>query len=59
MRNTPSKLKTLIVREDGQDMVEYALLAAFVALMAAAILVQISSELATIYNNILSYLQAT
>jgi len=52
------QLRLVVAREDGQDVVEYALLAAFVALIAAAVLVQISDELATIFNQILGYLQA-
>jgi len=59
MRRLMSKMKGLLVNEEGQDIVEYALLAAFIAIVAAAILVSIGDELQTIYNNILAALQGS
>lgn len=58
MNKMLSEFRALLTQEDGQDMVEYALLAAFVALIAAAILVEIAEQLQTIYNSILGFLRA-
>jgi Flp pilus assembly pilin Flp len=47
-------VKNLIVRfareDEGQDMIEYALLAAFVSIIAATIIKSIGPDLTTIYN---------
>lgn len=53
MRRLMSKMRGLFVEEEGQDIVEYALLAAFIAIVAATILVSIGGQLKTIYNEIL------
>ena len=45
------------LREDkGQDMVEYALLAAFISIVAILILEKIGPAVSTIYQNILDAL---
>lgn len=48
------KIKSLIVRliqdEKGQDMVEYALLAGFIAVAAGAILPGVSSDISVIFS---------
>ena len=44
--------------EEGQDIIEYGLLAAFIAIVVAAILTLFAPELETIYNAILTQLQA-
>ncbi len=38
--------------EDGQDLVEYALLMAFIALAAVAVLTSVSTQVSTLWNNI-------
>jgi pilus assembly protein Flp/PilA len=47
-------VKNLIVRfareDEGQDMIEYALLAAFVSIIAATIIQSIGGDLTTIFN---------
>ena len=52
------KLKQLIVRlmndEKGQDMVEYALLAGFIAVAAGAILPAVSTDISTIFSRMAS-----
>src|SRR5215217_7131224 len=49
-------VKNLIGRfvreEDGQDIIEYALLAAFVSIVAATIIETIGSDVKTIYTNV-------
>ena len=46
-----------IVREDrGQDLVEYALLAGFIAVAAGALLPGISSSISTIFSRMASVL---
>ena len=46
-------LFTRFVREDdGQDIIEYALLAAFVSIVAATIIQTIGGDLTTIYTNV-------
>ena len=57
MKRLMTKMKGLLVQEEGQDIVEYALLAAFIAIVAAAILVSIGDELQIIYNDILAALK--
>jgi Flp pilus assembly pilin Flp len=51
-----SVLKALWREEDGQDMVEYALLLAFIALAAVTILSQTSGSLNKLWNSISSTL---
>ena len=51
-----SKMKGLIVEEEGQDIVEYALLAAFIAIVAVAILVQMAPLIQGIYQRVLDAL---
>jgi pilus assembly protein Flp/PilA len=46
-------LFTRFVREDdGQDIIEYALLAAFVSIVAATIIQTIGVDITTIYTNV-------
>lgn len=47
-----SALKTFWQEEDGQDLVEYALLLAFIALAAVAILSSVQSNIKTLWNDI-------
>ena len=47
-----SALKTFWREEDGQDMVEYALLLAFVALAAVAVLGNVGTTLKGIWSTI-------
>ena len=47
------KLIARFIREDeGQDVIEYALLAAFVAIVAATIIKSIGPDLTTIFTNV-------
>jgi len=52
------KIKSLIVRlmqdEKGQDMVEYALLAGFIAVAAGAILPGVSTDISIIFSKMAS-----
>jgi Flp pilus assembly pilin Flp len=45
-------------REDGQDVVEYALLMAFVCLAGAAFFVSMRGETSTIWQNVNTHLAA-
>ena len=46
-------LITRFVREDdGQDVIEYALLAAFLVVVVATIISTVGTDLVTIYNNV-------
>ena len=53
-----NKFKSLIVRliqdEKGQDMVEYALLAGFIAVAAGAILPTVSQDISIIFSKMAS-----
>ena len=51
-----SNLKAFWQEEDGQDMVEYALLLAFVALAAVAVLSTVKSNISTVWGSISSTL---
>lgn len=52
------RLKNLIEEQKGQDLVEYALLAGFVAVAAGALLPAISSSISTIFSRMSSVLTA-
>jgi pilus assembly protein Flp/PilA len=51
-----SVVKNLISRfvreEEGQDIIEYALLAAFVSIIAATVIQTIGTDVKTIYDNV-------
>jgi Flp pilus assembly pilin Flp len=51
-----SKMKGLVVEEEGQDIVEYALLAAFIAIVAVAILIEMAPLIQGIYERVLEAL---
>jgi pilus assembly protein Flp/PilA len=53
------KLQTLMAREEGQDLVEYALVVALVAFGATAALKTLGSGLATAFNNISTTLSSS
>lgn len=53
-----SALQRFLDDEEGQDIIEYGLLAAFIAIVAAAILFLFSTPLKAIYQRILDYLGA-
>jgi pilus assembly protein Flp/PilA len=52
------KLRTLAEDEEGQDLVEYALLAGFVAVAAGALLPAISTSISNIFSRMGSVLSA-
>ena len=52
------RLRRLIEEKEGQDLVEYALLAGFVAVAAGALLPAISSSISTIFSRMGSVLSA-
>lgn len=56
MRRFLSKIKGLVVEDEGQDIVEYALLAAFIAIVAVAILIQMAPLIQGIYQRVLDAL---
>ena len=53
-----SRLKLLADDAEGQDLVEYALLAGFVAVAAGALLPGISTSISTIFSRMASVLTA-
>jgi pilus assembly protein Flp/PilA len=52
------RLRGLIDEQEGQDLVEYALLAGFVAVAAGALLPAISTSISTIFSRMGSVLTA-
>ena len=56
MKKFLAKMRGFIVEEEGQDIVEYALLAAFIAIVAVAILIQIAPLIQGIYQRVLDAL---
>lgn len=56
MSNLQRLLARLIRNNKGQDMVEYALLAGFIAVAAGALLPNISGSISTIFSRLGSYL---
>jgi pilus assembly protein Flp/PilA len=50
-------LKNFIVREEGQDLVEYALLAALLSVVSITILTTLGGSIASVWNRINAALQ--
>jgi Flp pilus assembly pilin Flp len=50
-RNVSRLLECFVEQEDGQDLVEYALLAAFVATAGMLVLLNLSSDIANVYSS--------
>jgi Flp pilus assembly pilin Flp len=46
------KIQMILNREEGQDLIEYALLVGFISLAAVAAISGISAELKSIYSSI-------
>jgi len=59
MLKTYLKLQALMNREEGQDLVEYALVVALIAFGAVAAMKGLSSEINTAFNVISSDLQTS
>ena len=53
------KMQTLMAREEGQDLVEYALVVALIAFGAVAAMQGLSSEINTAFKTISSDLQTS
>jgi len=51
-------LKRFVREEEGQDLIEYALLAGFISLVAVAAITQVGVGVNGVYNNINSQVQA-
>lgn len=56
--NIVSAVRNFIRDEEGQDIIEYGLLAAFIAIVAAVLLVLFKNPIQSIYQRILDYLNA-
>ena len=56
MRGLFPGLRGLVTEEQGQDIVEYALLSAFIAIVAAVILIQMAPMIQGIYQRLLDFL---
>ena len=61
--NQQTKLQALIAtlneREEGQDMVEYALLAALISIVAIAIILLVGPYLDNLFNDVVNALKTT
>ena len=53
-----AKMKRLFRNEEGQDMIEYALLAAFISIVAIVAIKAIGPLVLAIYNNVVTALTA-
>ena len=51
-------LKRLIRDDEAQDMIEYALLAGFISLVAVTAITQISNGVANVYGNLNTQVQS-
>lgn len=58
MNTLISTMQNFIRDEEGQDIIEYGLLAAFIAIVAAVLLVFFKDPINNIYLRILQYLNA-
>jgi len=45
-------ISRFVREEEGQDIIEYALLAAFVSIVAATVIKTVGSDVLSIYNNV-------
>jgi Flp pilus assembly pilin Flp len=48
------RIHVIAIEDRGQDMVEYALLAGFIAVAAGAVLPSISADISTIFSKMIS-----
>lgn len=53
-----SRFKRFAVETHGQDLIEYALMAGFVAVAAAAIMPNVASSISTIFSQVISVLSS-
>ena len=57
------QLRTLVMslfdREEGQDMIEYALLAALIAIAAIAVIILVGPELKNLFQDVVNGLKKT
>lgn len=58
MNTITTSMRNFIRDEEGQDIIEYGLLAAFIAIVAAVMLVYFKDPINNIYLRILQYLNA-
>lgn len=58
MKTAIATMQKFILDEEGQDIIEYGLLAAFIAIVAAVLLVLFKDPISNIYTRILEYLNA-
>ncbi len=58
MSKITSVLQSFLRDEEGQDIIEYGLLAAFIAIAVATLLASFSGELKIIYQKVLTALTA-
>lgn len=58
MSKIVSALHSFLQDEEGQDIIEYGLLAAFIAVVAAVLIIQFRDPIQSIYQSILTQLQA-
>lgn len=58
MSNIAKAVKNFVRAEEGQDIIEYGLLAAFIAIVAAVLLVLFDDPIRAIYQAILNALNA-
>ncbi len=56
MNKITTAISNFLRDEEGQDIIEYGLLAAFIAIVAAGLLFLFKEPLTTIYQNILTQL---
>ena len=49
-------LKNLLESEEGQDLIEYALLVVFIALVVILVLPNVGNQVANVFNNIVTQL---
>jgi pilus assembly protein Flp/PilA len=51
-----TKVKSLLEQDGGQDLIEYALMAGFVAVAAGAIMPDVASQISSIFSQVNSVL---
>lgn len=51
-------IRRLVRGEEGQDLIEYALLAGFISLVAVAAITSVGTGVNTVYNNVDAQVQA-
>ena len=58
MMNLSWKMRNLLIRQEGQGMVEYALILVLVSIVVIVILITMGGQIANVFSNVVTALNA-